>query len=184
MVIVSSLSTVSVRLPWMVIVSLLSTVSVRSCLTRVVSSWSMVLRAVVADPVRLVVLDADGLVLLGVDVDQLARPSCPRNEISLKFAGLPPRLLTALDAALRLVRRQPVGRHRLGVVDAADDDRLVGVAFEEVDDDFLADARDVDDAPLLAGPDASPRGSSTSCRRRSCPGGPSGTAPSPGRICR
>ena len=42
MVIVSSLSTVSVRLPWMVIVSLLSTVSVRSCLTWVVSSLSMV----------------------------------------------------------------------------------------------------------------------------------------------
>ena len=42
MVIVSSLSTASVRLPWIVIVSLLSTVSVRSCLTCVVSSWSIV----------------------------------------------------------------------------------------------------------------------------------------------
>ena len=67
----------------------------------------------------------------------------------------------ALDAALRRVGGQVVGRHLLGVVDAADDDRLVGVAFEEVDDHFLADARDVDHAPLLAGPgraDADPAG--------------------------
>src|SRR5262249_34050463 len=45
--------------------------------------------------------------------------------------------------------------------DAADDDRLVRVAFLESDDDLLADARDVDRPPLLAGPvraDADPAG--------------------------
>ena len=49
----------------------------------------------------------------------------------------------------------------LGVVDAADDDRLVGIAFQEIDDHLLADARNVDRAPLLAGPgraDAHPAG--------------------------
>ena len=48
---------------------------------------------------------------------------------------------------LRRVGRQVVGRHLLGVVDAAGDDRLVGVALQEVDDHLLADARDVRSTP-------------------------------------
>src|SRR5439155_3845701 len=67
----------------------------------------------------------------------------------------------ALDAALGPVVGQGVGRHLVGVIDAADDDRLVRVAFLESDDDLLADARDVDPPPLLAGPeraDADPAG--------------------------
>lgn len=47
----------------------------------------------------------------------------------------------ALGAGLRFVRGQAVGRHLFLVVDAAGDDGLVRVAFEEVDDHFLADAR-------------------------------------------
>jgi hypothetical protein len=34
-------------------------------------------------------------------------------------------------------------------------DGLVGVAFQEIDDDFLADPRDVDDTPLLVRPGGS-----------------------------
>ncbi len=56
------------------------------------------------------------------------------------------------NARLRHVRRQRVGRHLLGVVDPAGDDRLVRIAFEKIDDHFLADARDGDHAPVLARP--------------------------------
>src|SRR5262249_19248503 len=46
-------------------------------------------------------------------------------------------------------------------VDAADDDGLVGIAFEEVDDHFLADTGNRNRAPALTGPggrDADPAG--------------------------
>ena len=69
--IVSLLPTVSVRSTPMVIVSLLSTVSVRSCLTMRRLVVVDRLLAVVAHPVRLVVLDLDVLVLLGVDEELL-----------------------------------------------------------------------------------------------------------------
>ncbi len=57
-----------------------------------------------------------------------------------------------LDAGLGHVVRQGVGHRALGIVHAPRDDRPVRIAFEEVDDHFLADARDVDGAPVLAGP--------------------------------
>src|SRR5262249_20601781 len=69
-------------------------------------------------------------------------------EVVRRPAGRRPRL----DAGLRLVGGQVVRRHVLAVVDATDDDRLIGIAFEEGDDDFLADARQVDHPPVLAGP--------------------------------
>ena len=62
-----------------------------------------------------------------------------------------------LDAALGHVGRQRVGRLVVGVVDAAGDDRPVGVAFQEIDDDFLADARQLDSAPGVAGPGGATR---------------------------
>src|SRR4030095_10328672 len=61
----------------------------------------------------------------------------------------------------RLEVGQLVERHVLAVVDAADDDRLIGVALEKLDDHLLADARDRHEAPPLAGPrvrDAEPAG--------------------------
>src|SRR6185369_7867439 len=58
----------------------------------------------------------------------------------------------ALDAALRLLRRQVVRRHHVRVVDAAYDDRLIGIAFLERDDHLLVDARDVDRAPVASRP--------------------------------
>ena len=42
--------------------------------------------------------------------------------------------------------------HLVDVVDAADDDGLVRVAFEEIDDYFLTDTRPERRAPALAGP--------------------------------
>ncbi len=59
------------------------------------------------------------------------------------------------------VRRQLVGHRLLGVVDPPGDDRPVRVSFEEADDHFLADPRDLDRAPVLPGPglrDAHPAG--------------------------
>ena len=64
----------------------------------------------------------------------------------------PARAAPRFDAALRLVVRQGVRRHLVGVVNAAHDDRVVRVALQEIDDHLLADARDVDPAPGLAGP--------------------------------
>src|SRR5271166_2821232 len=45
-----------------------------------------------------------------------------------------------------------IRRHLVDVVDAADDDGLVRVAFEEIDDYFLADPRPEGRTPALAGP--------------------------------
>src|SRR5207249_5730069 len=43
-------------------------------------------------------------------------------------------------------------RHHLRIVNAAHHDGPVRVAFLEIDDDFLSDARDVDHAPLFSRP--------------------------------
>ena len=45
-----------------------------------------------------------------------------------------------------------MGRHLVGVVDAAGDHRVVGIATDEVDDDLLTDTRDVDEPPFVPGP--------------------------------
>src|SRR5262249_49092688 len=58
-----------------------------------------------------------------------------------------------LDATDDFLAGQAVRRHRLTVVDATDDDRLIGIALEEIHDHFLADAWDGHAAPALAGPD-------------------------------
>src|SRR2546423_7732057 len=48
--------------------------------------------------------------------------------------------------------RKGIGRHLLGIVDAASDNGLVRIAFQEVDNHLLADARNADRTPPLAGP--------------------------------
>ncbi len=68
----------------------------------------------------------------------------------MKFVRCSAEAAAALDPGLRLVIGQRVRRHFLRIVNAADDDRLIGIAFEKVDDHFLLDARDVDHAPLLS----------------------------------
>ena len=56
------------------------------------------------------------------------------------------------QAADDLLLGQRIGRHLLGIVNTPHDDRLVGVAFEKVDDDLLTDTRDINDTPLFPGP--------------------------------
>src|SRR5271157_4220136 len=111
-----------------------------------------VLGAVVALPVGFVVFDLDGLVLLGVEGNEFA--SLLVLEAQLVVVGGGSALGTAaLDATLGHVRRQRIRGHGGGVVDAAHDERPVDVAIHEIHHHFLADAGNVNGAPLLAGPE-------------------------------
>ena len=74
-------------------------------------------------------------------------PFLSSKRIALALPYAPPLLERDRMPALRRVGRQVPRRHLLGVVDAAGDERLVRVAFEEVDDHLLADARDVRSTP-------------------------------------
>ena len=60
----------------------------------------------------------------------------------VEVGGLAAFAAARFDAGLGLVGGQGVGRHLAVVVDAAGDERLVGVAFKEIDDDLLTDARE------------------------------------------
>src|ERR1051326_2394354 len=113
-------------------------------LEAVLADGEVVLVADLLDPI---VLDELGLVLLGVDVELLRARLV--LEADLVEAGALVGL--GLDAAARLVVRQRPGRHRLAVVERADHHRVVGIALQEVDQDLLADARQVEHAPFLAG---------------------------------
>jgi hypothetical protein len=73
-------------------------------------------------------------------------PFLSSNRLSLKLLGAAPLRAPALDPALHLVGRQIIGRHVVGV--APGDDGAVRIAFQEVDDHLLADARDVHRPPL------------------------------------
>src|SRR5712692_2552876 len=99
-------------------------------------------------------------VALGMQVDLL-----------LAFIVLEAELVVIVCAAMLRTARfecadglmvgQLVGWHLVGVVDAAGDDRPVGVAFKELDDNFLSHARSPDGPPILPGPrvgDADPTG--------------------------
>src|SRR5690348_6423385 len=70
----------------------------------------------------------------------------------VEIAGGTPFGTARQESSARLIVGQFVGRHLIGVVDAAGDDRAVGIAFEKLDDDFLADARNIDGAPIFTGP--------------------------------
>src|SRR6266851_9503656 len=116
--------------------------------------------AVVADEFAGIVFDAVIHVLFGVDENLLAALFILEAELVVVGGA------TALGAAghkggARLMVRKRVCGHLVVVVDAAGDDRAVGVAFEEINNDFLADARDGDGPPVFAGPglrDAHPTG--------------------------
>jgi hypothetical protein len=99
-------------------------------------------------------------VFLGPDIDLLGA----RLILELEVVGVvraPARAAAGDDAGLRLVGGQIPGRHLVGVIDAADDDRLVGIAFQEIDQHFLADAGNGHPAIILARPhlgDTTPAG--------------------------
>ena len=85
------------------------------------------------------------LQILHPNLVEIARPAAHRG--------------ARLDTAGSFVRGQVVRGHLLRVVNAPGDDRVIRVTADEVDDDLLADARNVDEAPLLARPwlrDANP----------------------------
>ena len=105
--------------------------------------------AVVAGPLETVVLDPDVLIPLRVHEDLL----CALLVLQTDFVETPAALgAVGLQGALGLLVRQRIGRAVGAVVDAAGDDGPVGIALEEIDDHFLADARDLDGAPAGAGP--------------------------------
>ncbi|MNO72609.1 hypothetical protein D3C76_635610 [compost metagenome] len=107
--------------------------------------------AFVADADLLVVFDVLVPVALGVEEDLfLALAVLDAQFVETTATGV----AVGLEYAARLVRRQGVGHLVLGVVEAARNQRLVGVAFEEADQHFHADAGDGDGAVAVAGPAA------------------------------
>src|SRR5213593_443899 len=102
-----------------------------------------------ADLARLFLFHNRVEILLRVDEDFLAPFLVLEAHLVISAAA---RRTAGMNAALRFVIGQIVGRHHVGVVNAAGNNRLVGIALEEVDYDFMADSRNVDHAPLLAGP--------------------------------
>src|SRR5262249_12966986 len=91
-------------------------------------------------------------VFLGVEVDFLGALLVLEPQL-VKVVGAAAQAAAAFEAALRLVGGGGVGRHLIGVVNAAHDDRLIRVAFLECDDDLLADTGNVDDPPLFTSPE-------------------------------
>src|SRR5262249_38488358 len=105
-------------------------------------------RAVVLHVVGLVVLHRGTHIVLAVDRDLFLTGGVVGGDLVVAGALV----CFGLDAADDRGARQGVRRHVVAVVDPPDDDRLVGVALQEVDDHLPADARDRDRAPILAGP--------------------------------
>jgi len=105
---------------------------------------------VVADGGAAIVPHAHVHVLLGVHEQLFLALLVLEADLVEAFAAL---ARHGLDGGLGLLRGQGVGRHVVGVVDAAHHDGPVGVAVQEVDDDLLADARDEHRAPLASRPD-------------------------------
>src|SRR5690554_2980068 len=105
----------------------------------------------VADADALVVLNVLVPVALGVDENLLlARLVLDAQFVEAVAAGA----AQALEQAAGLVFRQLTGHRVSAVVQAATDQRLVRVAFEEADQHLHADTRDGDAAPVVAGPAA------------------------------
>ena len=128
--------------------------------------WSPTIRWRFPDQLHRVVLDPRVHVPLGVDEDLLLALGV--EEAPLVVARRHPSSVLRLEPAdqvlvgvLGVRALAEVGRHLVGVVDHADDDRLVGVAFEMVDDHLLADPRPERGPPAPAGGelrDADPAG--------------------------
>ena len=105
----------------------------------------------VADADLLIVLDVLVPVSLGMNINLLgALPVLDAQLVVAVAAGA----AEGLEDAAGLVRRQFVGRNMFGVIQAAGDQRLVGIAFEKGDQHFHTDARNGDAAIAVAGPAA------------------------------
>ncbi len=101
------------------------------------------------EPARLAVLYFSGLrmhldILLAGSVVNVNRVELHRL-IALEYLGF--------DPGDRLVLGQLNWRHILRVVDAADNERLVGIALDESDHDFMPHTRPEESAPCRSCPD-------------------------------
>src|SRR5216683_3787620 len=107
--------------------------------------------AIVADVFAGLVFDAVVHVLFGVEEDLFAAFFVLETEL-VEVGGAAALGAAGQEGGAGHVIGKSVGRHLLVIVDTASDDGAVGVALEEFDDDFLADAGNVDGTPVLAGP--------------------------------
>ncbi len=106
-------------------------------------------RAIIVYGQRLVVFDGRCHVVLSVKGNHLLA----FGVIERKFVvATTAQRAIGFDAGNHFLVGQFPGRHVVGVVSAADDDGLVGIAFEEIHKDFVADAWDLYPAPKFPGP--------------------------------
>ncbi len=105
--------------------------------------------AVVEDIFEAVVFNTDVHVLFGMDEDLLIVLVVFETELIEAAAALGG---VAFDRGDRLFGGERIRRLVVFIVDASGDDGPIGVAFEEIDDDFLTDARREEDPVVFAGP--------------------------------
>ena len=136
----------------------------------------------VADEGVVVVLDVEVVVTLGIHEDLFFAVEV--FEAEFVGVGCASAFGTAREnAGERVLACGIVLRHVDAVIDGADDDGLVGVAFDEVDEDFVIDARPDSRCPSLCLPMIA-RHVETYCRRCwACAGGPTRTARRRARTC-
>src|SRR5579864_8552154 len=103
---------------------------------------------VVADFQTIVILHYAVEIFLRVKIDFFAALLVFQAQL-VEIVGPALQAAAALDAALGLVVGKLVGWHLFGIVHAAHNDGLVRIAFQKIDDHFLADPRNVNDAPLV-----------------------------------
>src|SRR5690349_18915264 len=105
--------------------------------------------AIFADPFFGVIFDTHILVLFGVH-EYLFAPLFVFETEFVEAAA--PLAAIGLDRGHGRIVRQRIWRFGFAVVNRAGDDWPVGIAIEKFDDDFLADARDENRAPILSRP--------------------------------
>src|SRR4051794_50690 len=106
-------------------------------------------RLVIPDILAVIMLDFSLLVVLGMNINQFIALRIVKRD----FVKSAPTL-----GAVRLIpanhrsARQPERRSLLGVVDPANNNRLVRIPLKEIDDHFLSNARYRERTPTLTRP--------------------------------
>jgi hypothetical protein len=107
--------------------------------------------ALAADELGALVLGVEGVVLLGVEVDLFAALFVFEAQF-VEVGGAAALAAAALQTPTGFFGGQAVGRPVFGVVNAAGDERPVGVALQEIDHNFLTDAWQGQRAVAVASP--------------------------------